>query len=70
MTKFRIYLFLLLAVLCLPAKAQNRLEFIGFEEDVTDLSARSQPRFDLNGEPAALLKIQIASHAMPLFQAL
>ncbi len=41
------------------AHGQFRLEFEGFEEVVNDLTARTNPQLDLNGDPAALLRIQI-----------
>ncbi|MBD5233971.1 MAG: sel1 repeat family protein [Bacteroidales bacterium] len=41
------------------AFGQFKLEFESFEEIPNDLSARTNPKLDLNGEPAALLKIQI-----------
>lgn len=39
--------------------AQNKLEFHSFEESVFDISASMNQKTDINGEPAALLKIII-----------
>lgn len=41
------------------AYGQFKLEYEGFEEVVNDLTARTNPKLDLNGDPAALLRIQI-----------
>ena len=41
------------------AYGQFKLEFEGFEEVVNDLTARTNPRLDRNGDPSALLRIQI-----------
>ena len=41
------------------AFSQFRLEFESFEEVPTDLSARKNPKIDANGDPAALLRVQI-----------
>lgn len=49
----------MLAMVAIPNFAQLKLEFKSFDENQTDLKARTKPRIDKNGNPSAILKIQI-----------
>lgn len=55
----KVIIFLLAICLLQNASAQFKLEVTAFSEDTGDISARSRVVNDVNGEPTALLKIQI-----------
>lgn len=55
----KILVIAMLLMLAMPSFSQLKLEFESFGENQSDITARTKPRNDLNGNPAALLKIQI-----------
>lgn len=55
----KIFIFLMLMSFFSVAYSQYKLEVASFEEDTSDISARSRAVNDLNGDPTAFLKIQI-----------
>lgn len=55
----RFIFFLIMASFFTAAYPQFKLEVASFEEDTSDISARSRAVNDLNGDPTAFLKIQI-----------
>lgn len=55
----RIHLFVFLFILSILDLHSQQLEVKEFKLDPTDLRARTRPRKDINGDPCALVKIQI-----------
>jgi len=54
----RLYV-LLLVLVTIDVVVAQQLSVVGFDELTQDISARSQQRLDLNGDPCALIKVQI-----------
>ncbi len=58
MKKFLTFLLVLLAAASLSAQ---ELTVVSFKLKPTDLKAKLNPRLDLNGDPAALIRVQVAA---------
>lgn len=68
----KLYLSILLPILCFIDIQAQKLNVEGFVTKANDITARTQPRKDINGNDCALVKVQLAQprEALPCVEPL